>query len=285
MESCSDGSCRILDQGTLAQLLSRGRDLSKFVEAKEKLKDEVLGNDVRSKQVEPSNDGESPIISSNGSIQQSTVEVASTSEESTDQSPVLENIKAINDLIECSEYGCAIEELDHSGDSSSLSTEPMVSTLFNSSKLENEHLESTQNDEKLNSIKLNKNIHTSLINKEERGEGSVGWDIYESYFKASNKPFLLVLVLLSFLLANASQVLQQWVVAVWTSDTGYAKRPLPMYLGSVGAMAFCVAFFNWSRTFFGVLLGAESSQTLHSQMARAVLNAPLSYFGMIITII
>jgi ABC-type multidrug transport system fused ATPase/permease subunit len=124
----------------------------------------------------------------------------------------------------------------------------------------------------------NTNINT-LTKKEERGEGSVGLHIYKSYFDAANKPFLLGLVLLSFLLANASQVLQQWVVALWTSDTGYAKRPLPMYLGSVAAMAFCVAFFNWSRTFFGVLLGAESSQTLHSRMARTVLNAPLSYFG------
>lgn len=39
-----------------------------------------------------------------------------------------------------------------------------------------------------------------LMTLEERGEGAVGWDVYQSYFQAANKPLLLVCLLLSFVL-------------------------------------------------------------------------------------
>lgn len=39
-----------------------------------------------------------------------------------------------------------------------------------------------------------------LMTSEERGEGAVGWGVYQSYFQAANKPLLLVCLLLSFVL-------------------------------------------------------------------------------------
>ena len=51
-----------------------------------------------------------------------------------------------------------------------------------------------------------------------------------------------------------------------------------MALAGTGMMAACVAFFNWSRTYIQCLLGAAASRTLHRDMTRQVLMAPLSFF-------
>jgi hypothetical protein len=117
-----------------------------------------------------------------------------------------------------------------------------------------------------------------LMTLEERGEGAIGWGVYRSYFKSASKPWLLVALLFSFILGNTSQIFQQWIVAAWTSDVGYVKRPLGVYLGGVALMAFSVTFFNWARTLLGVLVGTSASRTIHRNMARQVLGAPLGFF-------
>jgi hypothetical protein len=44
-----------------------------------------------------------------------------------------------------------------------------------------------------------------LMTIEERGEGAVGWGVYQSYFQAANKPLLLVCLLLSFVLGTTQR--------------------------------------------------------------------------------
>lgn len=117
-----------------------------------------------------------------------------------------------------------------------------------------------------------------LMSVEERAEGAVELETYHAYIKAANSPLLLGLILASFGLANASQQFQQWVVAAWTSDVGYVKRPLNMYLFGVSLMAAGVAFFNWSRTFLGAYFGAGASEKMHRDMVTSVLKAPLTFF-------
>ena len=41
-----------------------------------------------------------------------------------------------------------------------------------------------------------------LMTVEERGEGAVGWDVYRGYFKAANRPILIVCLILSFVLGE-----------------------------------------------------------------------------------
>ena len=41
-----------------------------------------------------------------------------------------------------------------------------------------------------------------LMTQEERGEGAVGWSVYQGYFQAANKPLLLVCLVLSFVLGE-----------------------------------------------------------------------------------
>ena len=118
-----------------------------------------------------------------------------------------------------------------------------------------------------------------LMTTEDRATGAVGRDVYRAYFRAANRPVLFVLVGLSFLAANFSQIAQQWVVAAWTSDVGYVRRPLGLYLGAVAGMAGMVGAASWMRTYLGVLVGAVASRNIHRQMVARVLGSPLSYFG------
>lgn len=117
-----------------------------------------------------------------------------------------------------------------------------------------------------------------IMTTEERAEGVVGLHIYRAYLKAANKPVLMVMIVASFILANLTLQLQQWIVAAWTSDSGYVKQPLPVYLGSVAIMATSVALFNWSRTYLGWLFGAAASEKLHNDLTKRVLGAPLYFF-------
>ena len=117
-----------------------------------------------------------------------------------------------------------------------------------------------------------------LMTIEDRGEGAVKLDVYKSYIKATKNPVLLAAIVSSFLLANACQQSQQWIVAAWTTDANYLKFPLSIYLFGITSMAAGVAFFNWLRTYFGYILGAAASSTVHQNMASKVLAAPLSYF-------
>ena len=127
--------------------------------------------------------------------------------------------------------------------------------------------------------RLNVKTPIKLMTAEERGEGAVGVKIYQMYLRAANKPILIFAVLFSFVFSNVCQQCQQWIVAAWTSDAAYTKFSLSAYLVGVTLMAIGVAFFNWMRTYVGCILGAEASQTIHLNMARQVLNAPLNFFG------
>lgn len=129
------------------------------------------------------------------------------------------------------------------------------------------------------SPRIKAKVPIKLMTMEERGEGAVGLKVYQSYLRAANKPLLMFGVIFSFVFSNVCQQGQQWIVASWTSDATYAKLPLSAYLVGVTLMATGVAFFNWMRTYVGCLLGAEASQTIHLNMAKQVLGAPLSYFG------
>lgn len=138
-----------------------------------------------------------------------------------------------------------------------------------------------------------------LMTVEERAEGTVGWHVYQTYIKAANNPWLILATLGSFMIANFAQIGQLYVVSAWTSDIGYKKRlvsfqllvscdalelltvcrPLGVYLGGVTFMASAVAVFTWLRTYISYILGAQASKSLHYDLAKRVVRAPLSYFG------
>jgi ABC-type multidrug transport system fused ATPase/permease subunit len=118
-----------------------------------------------------------------------------------------------------------------------------------------------------------------LMTTEERGEGAVSWAVYRHYIKSAKSPLLIAMMIISFMLANAAQIGQLWIVSAWTSDMGYKRFPLAIYLLSMSMAATGVALFNWARTYFAYIIGANASKQMHYEMARRVLRAPLSFFG------
>lgn len=123
-----------------------------------------------------------------------------------------------------------------------------------------------------------------LMTVEEKGEGAVSAAVYSTYLQSAKSPLFLAAILASFLLSNACQISQQWIVGAWTSDIGYKIHGLPVYLMGITAMASGVAVFTWLRAYIGTFAGAVASQTLHDRMVERVLAAPLSFFGMTVTV-
>ena len=56
---------------------------------------------------------------------------------------------------------------------------------------------------------VTKKSAVKLMTVEERGEGAVGWNVYQSYFQAANKPVLLVCLMLSFFLGLSSSFVEE----------------------------------------------------------------------------
>ena len=57
---------------------------------------------------------------------------------------------------------------------------------------------------------VTKKSAVKLMTVEERGEGAVGWNVYQSYFQAANKPVLLVCLMLSFFLGMSSSFVKEY---------------------------------------------------------------------------
>ena len=243
MDKNDDGTCFIADQGTFSELLARGHDLSKVVRASE----------------EEANDKDSA-LSTKGDVPEVAVATTAVVSEKSDATVApASQLPRATAVLEMSPIDQRTAPVSVAG------TPPAPDAN-----------ECVQEDKVTSPAPVATPV--KLMTVEERAEGEVELSTYRSYLKAANKPALLVLILASFLAASASQQLQQVVVAAWTSDVGYVKRPLAAYLGGVTLMAAGVAFFNWSRTYVGAIYGAGASEALHSQMIRSVLRAPLFFF-------
>jgi ABC-type multidrug transport system fused ATPase/permease subunit len=260
----------VLDQGSLLDLISRGHDLSKYVQQQQQ---------SQPPDVMTSNYNDDPLLSiiDNSISSNHTISSPSSSSSLLPQSSSVpdrvseeESIHALS--TEASDDVILTAPIDRdstsslSSSSSSLSSSPSLQASILSSPT--------------SSSSSSKGTTSRLMTKEERAEGSVGMHIYSSYLQAANKPLLMLCMLAAFILSNASQILQQWVVAAWTSDVGYVKRPLGVYLASISFMATCVGAFTYLRTYLQVYIGAAASRTIHRRMIGQILGAPLSYFGM-----
>ena len=236
------GSCEIRDVGSLSELLGRGHDLSKLVRAGESALSPAELDVAK---------GVAPLVEAAAGEESGIVD--------SELIPTGGIVDSCGDSVECLTHIDSVvtgnSTVIAGAADSALPTATTMPAPLAAAKLP-----------------------TALMTTEERAEGSVGLEVYRTYIKATKKPLLLSLVILSFGLANACQIGQQYVISAWTSDVGYTKRPLQVYLGVMTIMAGMVSFFNWARTCLQVYLGAAASQTLHNNMLTQVLNAPLNYF-------
>ncbi|TFJ81540.1 hypothetical protein NSK_006792 [Nannochloropsis salina CCMP1776] len=117
-----------------------------------------------------------------------------------------------------------------------------------------------------------------LMKEEERITGAVKAKVYNAYLGAVRSPLLILLAVISFVVANGTQFIQQAIIAAWTSDPLHIKRPARVYLLGVSSMAAMVAAFNYLRTYLSVLAGVRASDYLHHRALQKVLGAPMRYF-------
>eukprot|EP01038_Epipyxis_sp_PR26KG_P011238 gene11238-15079_t len=349
------GSCRIVDQGKLFELLERGHDLSKLVKT-----NTVENVDIKSLLNENEIIDQLPIINDNNPMRNSDpsdrIQIMTEKTTCDDTNSLLNQFEyPVNDtiidtniylssmpstgaLVDCCgtdctgiteesfepEEGCYVDSLSVESDKSNSNIDPrdtsdspdssdssdvsnnnshiqvksvieydqsdvqQPKTGFIQSKLtkfkslfykiKTDPYNNVNNNKKNNNNKIKTIGGKNLMTKEERGEGAVGWGVYQAYLKSANNPLMLLVVVSCFIFGNASQILQQWIVAAWTSDAGYVKRKLSVYLSGVALMACLVAYFNYARSYLGVILGASASQSIHKKMTNSILKAPLSYF-------
>eukprot|EP00595_Chromulina_sp_UTEXLB2642_P001507 CAMPEP_0196768370 /NCGR_PEP_ID=MMETSP1095-20130614/42666_1 /TAXON_ID=96789 ORGANISM="Chromulina nebulosa, Strain UTEXLB2642" /NCGR_SAMPLE_ID=MMETSP1095 /ASSEMBLY_ACC=CAM_ASM_000446 /LENGTH=239 /DNA_ID=CAMNT_0042137851 /DNA_START=2115 /DNA_END=2831 /DNA_ORIENTATION=- len=237
----SDGQCGVIDMGTLKELSTRGYDLSKLV----KPQNETITNQSVDENFESTNI--TSFISTHKDIESINSEI-SISEEALLvkhdlEEAIVNSIQPTGGFIDAcitsslDNDDCIIDsDMKHLNISNSEVIDPFVVGNTVDSTIQSAHI--------IESNTITKSVK-KLMTVEERKEGAVSWPTYKYYLDSAKNPLLLSTILLSFILANAATIGQQWVVGEWTSDIGYIKYPLPVYLLGVTVMAIGVAVFNW----------------------------------------
>ena len=295
MGNSEDGACRIVDEGSFSELLARGHDLSKsFIESPP--------NSSEDEHSEPQNLNEHILADSYHTYNNDS---GSTVHEYREDNRVVESFAPAVGFIDlCHGPECdtvanfdgaeSISQREAESLSDSTSDDEKAGIMVGvgtgdavlaggfeqaatQDKSDSHPKKSTDVPSKAHVVRLN-HSPVRLITPEDKGHGAVSVEVYRKYLRSAKSPLLILGILASFVLANASQIGQQWVVAAWTSDTGYKKLPLVAYLGGVSLMAGLVGLFNWFRTFISVVIGANASRTIHQNLAGNVLRAPLGYF-------
>jgi ABC-type multidrug transport system fused ATPase/permease subunit len=289
------GACRILDQGTLRELLRRGHDLTKYVTEKAPPEEASVSAGATGTAVESAG------LSLPIAVPDAVVPASNTTTAQVNENIVTSTVPPTGGLVEQavpSDNSVPVAEpiisaaaIVHSAPLN-VTEQPIISVTDASIKGAVNgatRAETAGRHEVMTSIRADVTappvpVATSkprrqLISKEDRAEGAVGAHVYRAYAAAANKPVLLALAVLSVLMSNVCLTWQQWIVAAWTSDTQYASHPLAVYLSGVTITALMVGTFNYLRTYFGVLFGVESSRTIHGRMIDKVLHAPLAFFG------
>eukprot|EP00981_Chlorochromonas_danica_P011662 scaffold4203_cov166-Ochromonas_danica.AAC.8 len=270
---------RIVAVGTLRELVAQGYDLNKYIRSSSPSSSEKN----RQEQVN--------VVSSieDGVIEEKIVEeevmnqlptnatfVASETAEEVETEILVSTVPPTGALLDCVGSDCLVEDneistrtltsSERSEVADDVPTTPTTTTtpLFARSK-------PIASPPSLRRVK-------TIMSKEERAEGAVGLSVYRDYLLEARRPGLLLLMTLAFLVANASTILQQYVVAAWTGDVFYRKHSLLFYLKGVAGMASSVAGFTFLRTYLFTLIGASASSSLHAKMVSRLLSAPLHYF-------
>lgn len=125
-----------------------------------------------------------------------------------------------------------------------------------------------------------------LIQSEERNVGKVGVGTYWEYIRALGNPIVFLLLLVFFIASAAMQLVVQWWLAYWSSEeakdiqNGDEKTSdrLGFFLGIYFAIAIGYAIAIFIRTVWYLWQAIYASKTLHNDMLRSILRAPLTFF-------
>jgi ABC-type multidrug transport system fused ATPase/permease subunit len=120
---------------------------------------------------------------------------------------------------------------------------------------------------------------SELMSAEEKNEGAVQFRYYVRYFRAAGFIWTTVIVLLcAYSASQFAQLLSQWWLAVWSSDTSYLAHTPGFYQGIYVVIGVGAALFAFLRVVTMSLMGIRASRRLHADLLTTILRAPLSFF-------
>ncbi|GFQ88375.1 multidrug resistance-associated protein 7 [Trichonephila clavata] len=144
---------------------------------------------------------------------------------------------------------------------------------------------------------LENSLSESLVQKEEKEEGTVKLHVYKAYW-CSVGTVLSILVLLFCFLMQASKTTSDWWLSFWVSSiqqsnhssnmnysymtyafkTKNRERSLTFYLSIYGALAAVNSIFTLFRAFLFAYAGIKAAVTLHNRLLKNIMKAASSFF-------
>jgi ABC-type multidrug transport system fused ATPase/permease subunit len=139
-------------------------------------------------------------------------------------------------------------------------------------------------DRQLSSVtedKLENKDKATLIEEEVAMTGRVKFGVILDYAKAAGIT-ISVLLLASFALVNGFAIASNVWLSQWSDDVHNKKasHPLSFYLGIYATFGVLQSTSTMLGTVFLYVGGVRASKTLHRQMLKTVLRAPMSFFDM-----
>ncbi|KAI8916012.1 P-loop containing nucleoside triphosphate hydrolase protein [Gorgonomyces haynaldii] len=134
---------------------------------------------------------------------------------------------------------------------------------------------------------------TTLVQDEEKATGAVKFAVYYAYAVACGGIFFFSLILFGFLISEASIIVTDWWIKVWTDAN--ASPPMDMiqafvtmmqtktedtifYVGIYSSLGLVSLLIMFGRDWFIRIGGLRASRNLHDQLLERILLAPLRFF-------
>jgi ATP-binding cassette subfamily C (CFTR/MRP) protein 1 len=119
----------------------------------------------------------------------------------------------------------------------------------------------------------------TLMTVEEKNEGAVSSAYYWRYIAAGGSLAINIPVLfLAYTVNQGSQLVSNYWITYWSSDSSYARHDMGFYMGIFVALGVASAIFAFMRVLVMLYMGVRASRTLHAELIRTILRAPLSFF-------
>ncbi|GFU20326.1 multidrug resistance-associated protein 7 [Nephila pilipes] len=144
---------------------------------------------------------------------------------------------------------------------------------------------------------LESSLSESLVQKEEKEEGTVKLQVYKAYW-CSVQPLLSILVLLFCFLMQSSKTVSDWWLSFWVSsiqqsnhsiivnhsymidefEIEHTGRSLMFYLSIYGSLAVVNSILTLFRAFLFAYAGIKAAVTLHDRLLKNIMKATSSFF-------
>ncbi len=112
---------------------------------------------------------------------------------------------------------------------------------------------------------------------EDRLIGSVGTDVYKSYFQSMGYLTSLLLVFF-YMLDTAVRAVSDWWISNWSSGIAKGDDRPGYYIGVYVMISFISLVISLAASISGVISGLAAAVKIHNTMFQRVLRSPIAFF-------